>query len=277
MNEIACLVDSAETELMALPQVECPVVHRFGPGIYIREVTMPAGIIAIGHAQRFAHTNLMLKGRVRVLNEDGSTTELVAPLFFVGKPGRKIGYVLEEVVWQNIYATTETDIDTLEATYLDKSAAWQANDMQMRRLESMEREADREDYEQMLQECGFTHETALAQSINEADQVPMPHSTKVTVRDSAIQGKGVFLSSPCEAGEVIAPARISGMRTPAGRYTNHSKTPNAVMVLRANGDIHLVALRRIDGCKGGDQGEEVTIDYRQALGLSGVKRKLCLE
>jgi len=185
---------------------------------------------------------------VRVLNEDGSTTELVAPLFFVGKPGRKIGYVLEEVVWQNIYATTETDIDTLEATYLDKSAAWQANDMQMRRLESMEREEDREDYAQMLQECGFTHETALAQSINEADQVPMPHSTKVTVRDSAIQGKGVFLSSPCEAGEVIAPARISGMRTPAGRYTNHSKTPNAVMVLRANGDIHLVALRRIDGC-----------------------------
>jgi hypothetical protein len=32
----------------------------------------------------------------------------------------------------------------------------------------------------------------------------------------------------------------------------------------------LVALIDLDGCKGGSVGQEVTIDYRQALALSGV-------
>jgi len=73
-------------------------------------------------------------------------------------------------------------------------------------------------------------------------------------------------------GDLIAPARIAGMRTPAGRYTNHSNTPNSAMILTACGDINLIALRDIEGCKGGDNGEEITIDYRQALALSGIQR-----
>ena len=32
-----------------------------------------------------------------------------------------------------------------------------------------------------------------------------------------------------------------------------------------SGDIYLVALRDIAGCKGGNLGEEITVDYRQAL------------
>jgi len=45
------------------------------------------------------------------------------------------------------------------------------------------------------------------------------------------------------------------------------------MVLLPNNDIDLVAIRDIDGCKGGSLGEEITIDYRQALSLSGINFK----
>ena len=68
--------------------------------------------------------------------------------------------------------------------------------------------------------------------------------------------------------ELIAPARIDGKRTPAGRFTNHSKTPNAEMVLSGNGDIFLFAKQSISGCKGGNVGAEITVDYRQAMALS---------
>jgi hypothetical protein len=40
------------------------------------------------------------------------------------------------------------------------------------------------------------------------------------------------------------------------------------MVLRDNGDIDLMARRAIDGCRGGNLGEEITIDYRQSVRLS---------
>jgi hypothetical protein len=43
------------------------------------------------------------------------------------------------------------------------------------------------------------------------------------------------------------------------------------MVLQPNGDIDLIATSDFDGCKGGDIGVEVTIDYRHALALSGIE------
>lgn len=265
-------VEQVEGLMLSCQQAEAPVVHRFGPGIYIREVTVPAGVMAVGHAQRFEHMNVMLKGRVTILNDNGTTTELVAPLVFVGKPGRKIGYVHEEMVWQNIYATTETDVEKLEATYLDKSGTWQDDQVQRISMSSEQTEKDRADYWSMLEEVGIPHEVARAQSEDESDQIPMPMgSYSMMVADSRIEGRGVFATAAIAPGEVIAPARIAGKRTPAGRYTNHSATPNAQMVQQPGGDIFLVALRQIDGCTGGQPGEEITIDYRQALSLSGIR------
>lgn len=265
-------IERVEYRLLDLPQVECPVVHHFGPGIYIREVTLPAGTLAIGHAQRFEHLNIMLTGAVAMVGDDGQTKVLRAPMIFVGKPGRKLGYVLETCIWQNVYATDERDIDKLESMFLDKSATWQAHAEAAKQLETYHRRDDCEDFDLVVRMSGFTHETARAQSENPHDQIKMPEgfAPKFTVRDSAIEGKGVFLSAPVDADEVIAPARIDGFRTPAGRYTNHAKNPNAKFVKDQSGDIWLVALRRIAGCAGGSQGEEVTVDYRQALALSGI-------
>jgi hypothetical protein len=156
--------------------------------------------------------------------------------------------------------------------FLDKSSTWQAHAEAAKQLESYHRREDREDFELVVRLSGFTPDVVLAQSENPHDQIAMPEGfgAKLTIRPSAIEGLGVFLSSPVEEGEVIAPARIDGFRTPAGRYTNHSKTPNAKFVKDLDGDIWLVAACRISGCIGGSQGEEVTVDYRQALALSGI-------
>mgnify|MGYP006921285852 CR=1 FL=1 len=264
-------VSQLEQHMLALPQAECPVVHHFGPGIYVREVTLPAGTLAIGHAQRFEHLNIMLTGAVAILKDDGTTEVLRAPMIFVGKPGRKVGFVIETCVWQNVYATEERDIDKLEATFLDKSETWQAYHATQQALAYQSRQADRDDFSDLIADAGFSAETVKEQSENESDQIGMPPGyAAITIRASAIDGLGVFLSYPVEAGALIGPARIDGMRTPLGRYTNHSSNPNAQFVRSDNGHIYLVALRRIAGCEGGSMGEEVTVDYRQALSLSGI-------
>lgn len=264
-------VARAEVAMLSVEQAPCPVNHYFGPGIYIREVSMVAGLFAIGHKQTTEHVNVMLKGRVLMLQDDGSTVEMAAPMMFIGKPGRKMGYILEDVVWQNIYPTEVRDVEALESMFLDKSPAWQ--ELNARRLEAQRKEhvADRDDFQRMLNESGFTAHTVQRQSENLADQCPMPQgSWKVKTGQSPIQGTGIFLTSDADAGEVLGPARINGLRTPLGRYTNHSPTPNAQMVLLPTGDICLVTLHDVKGCAGGLDGDEVTIDYRQALQLSGI-------
>lgn len=264
-------VAGAEAAMLSHDQASCPVNHYFGPGIYIREVSMAAGLFAIGHKQTTEHMNVMLKGRVLMLQDDGSTVEMAAPLMFIGKPGRKMGYILEDVVWQNIYPTDVRDVQVLESMFLDKSPAWQ--ELSARRLEAQRKKhiADRDDFQRMLNESGFTAHTVQRQSEDLSDQRTMPQGAwKVKTGQSPIQGTGIFLTADAGAGEPLGPARINGLRTPLGRYTNHSPTPNARMELQPSGDISLVTLHEVKGCAGGLDGDEVTIDYRQALQLSGI-------
>jgi hypothetical protein len=116
-KKIGTLYDTA----VAQPQIECEEKHHFGPNIYIKEVTMPAGALIIGKHHRMEHLCNMVSGRMYILQDDGSKKELVAPMTFMAKPGRKVAYILETVVFQNIYSTSETDIEKLENMCVDNS------------------------------------------------------------------------------------------------------------------------------------------------------------
>jgi len=282
MNEIANILDFkeldsmsrdekvAELEILSLKeeQVDCPVIHTFASGIYIREVHLPAGIFAIGHHQKKEHLNIFLQGKVTMLNDDGTTEYIEAPMQFTGQPGRKCGVIHEDVVWLNIYSTNETDIETLENTYLDKSESWKESHELMNALEDNSYVIDREDYKNVLLESGFTEDVVRMQSEDESDQIDMPYgSYKYMVSTSKIEGKGVFATAAINTDEQIAPARIKNMRTPIGRYTNHSATPNAKM-MQIGDSIMLVAIKPISGCKGGLTGEEITTDYRDNIKLA---------
>lgn len=257
-------VRSLEKELLALPQVECPVIHRFAPGLYIREVSIPAGTFSVGHRQKREHLNVMLKGSVTMLREDGTTELLQAPQMYTGKPGRKMGWIHEDMVWLNIYATNETDVEKLEEMFLDKSP-YSMEQETLRVVSGYgDHEADRADYLAALNELGVSPETARAESEREYDRIAFPAgSYKCRVADSPIEGKGLFATADIVIGEAIALARISGKRTPAGRYTNHGINPNAKMVFLPDGNVILVATKEIKGSRGGQLGDEITIDYRQ--------------
>lgn len=255
--------------MLAQPQADCPVAHFFGPGVYIRQVTLKAGTFAIGHRQKHEHVNVMLSGVVALVTEDG-VKELRAPLVYVGKPGRKVGYILEDCVWLNVYSTSETNVEALEEMFLEKSATSQESERIVWEASVGTRQVDRDDFDVMLREVGISAEIARSQSENEADQCEMPaeYASRFVVRRSPIEGRGTFLSEPAKTGEYIAPARINGKRTPAGRFVNHAALPNARFELDDRGDVHLYAVREIAGCMGGSVGEEVTVDYREALKLS---------
>ncbi len=264
-------VARAERRLLALPQVDCPLRHVFSEGVCVREVTMPAGALVIGHAHRFADLNIMLTGRLTLLREDGTLQELRAPQTFVGTPGRKIAYIHETVIWQNVWPVIGQDIESIEEHWLDKSPEWVADREQRLALERLAREPDREDFARFLARYELPAEDVRRISETTADLVAFQISNlKFQIGESAIEGKGLIATSPIAAGEVIAPARIGGKRTPAGRYANHAQEPNAEMRRTPAGDMELVARRDIRGCAGGQPGEEITVNYEQVLSVNRV-------
>lgn len=243
-------------------EAACPVIHRFSPGMYFREIAVKSGTFLIGHRQKLPHINIFLKGRVVMFNDDGGAEDLKAPMLFVGQPGRKCGYVVEDMVWLNAYPTEETDIETLEGMFIDKGDVWRET-LLRRKAMRPDRSEDRADFADACAELGVTAAEVRRQSEIPADIIPMPHgSYKFMVADSDIEGRGIFATADIAAGEIIGPARLEGGMTPLGRYGNHAKDPNAAFEATPAGDILVRAARPIFGGHGGMPGEEITMNYR---------------
>jgi hypothetical protein len=269
------LMDEFECRLIDFPQTDCPVTHHFGPGVYIREVKIPAGSLVLGHKHRNPHVNILVSGRLKLMGENNCITELVAPAVISTLGGRKLAYAIDETIWQNVYATEERDIEKLEELLFEKTDVWKEHSERVFKLQREVHSDDRKDYLNVISDFGFDEISVRSISECKEDQIEFPKNTsqKVCIRPSAIEGMGVFASYPIDPFEIIGPVRIHGKRTPIGRYANHSKNPNSFFVKNDNGDIYAMSMKPIRGCVGGSNGDEITVDYYQVLTLNGCKLK----
>lgn len=131
--------EAAET-MVQFEQVEMPVIHDFAPGVYTRTIYMPAGTLVIGHVHKFEHYNIILKGRA-VVEMDGETKELVAPLMFRSGAGvQKKLHILEDMEWTTVHpnpgncedvSALELGIVEIPASMLDKPPEMTLDDYRM--------------------------------------------------------------------------------------------------------------------------------------------------
>jgi hypothetical protein len=62
MEEIKNFLMDPTTE-----QTELPLKHSFAPGVYAREMEIPAGTLLIGKIHKHRHHNFLMKGSIIVL------------------------------------------------------------------------------------------------------------------------------------------------------------------------------------------------------------------
>lgn len=116
------------------PTVEIEPVHRFAPGLYVRELTVPAGCVIVGKVHKHESVNILVKGSA-LLACDGRVEKVSAPLTFVSGPGRqKAAYVLEDMTWINVHPTQETDLVKIEAEFIKKDEGFEAHKLQLETL-----------------------------------------------------------------------------------------------------------------------------------------------
>jgi hypothetical protein len=97
-----------------LTEPECPLVHAFAPGMYGRQITIPAGTLLVGKIHKHAHLNFLMKGKTLLATEEGPMM-VEGPLMLPSKAGTKrVFYTIEEVVWATVHLTDETDLEKIE-------------------------------------------------------------------------------------------------------------------------------------------------------------------
>lgn len=94
----------------------CPLEHSFSDGIYVRQISIPAGTLLTGKIHKHDHPNFLLKGKVIVVTEDGEE-EYLAPKSMISRAGTKRAlYAVTDLVWTTIHhnPTNTQDLGELE-------------------------------------------------------------------------------------------------------------------------------------------------------------------
>ena len=91
-----------------------PLEHMFSDGIYVRTITIPAGMWIMGRIHRREHPNVLVKGSVIMMTENG-VEKLIAPQHMMSPAGTKrFLYTLEDTIWTTIHRTDAKTVEEAE-------------------------------------------------------------------------------------------------------------------------------------------------------------------
>lgn len=301
-------IEALQVALLEMEQADLSVEHRFVNGMYTREIIIPKDCTLVGRVHKYPYFDIMLSGDITVSGKDGVKRFKGINIFEGVPGRKRAGYAHEDTRWITVHHTAFNDPDTivddltvmsvdefndldLKTESIEEIAESEFRKQQSYKMSDFDKyktgflaavkgaycltehktkpEVVLSDYDKVLSEYGFTAEQVRAECENAADQIPMPEGYEhLEVRASEISGNGMYSQLNHIAGEFIAPVRVGGMRTTAGRFVNHSPMPNCFFSRSDDGDLFLFASKMIN------KGSELTIDYREALNIR-MEGELC--
>lgn len=216
-----------------------PLFHTFAGGMYSREIHIPAGHVIVGKLHNKSSMVYMIKGKVIVSDINGVRV-VEGPCKFESVAGlKRVGYSLEDCVWIDIHQTEAKTVEEAEAEIFSDHYS---------------------DYELMCEELGVTPEQVRLES-EATDDIIITDNDLIYIKESEIEGNGVFARQDFKSGELVGDARIGYGRAALGRYTNHSDYPNCGAMIKG-GCIRFYASDDID------KDEEITVNYREIRDLA---------
>lgn len=117
-EEAMSLVDRVEEELVKSGKelADFPVVHRFTPGLYAREIFMPAGSLLTSKIHNTEHPFVISSGKVSVWTREHGVITLSAPHTGITLPGtRRVLFVHEDTTWVTFHLNPDDckDVDVI--------------------------------------------------------------------------------------------------------------------------------------------------------------------
>jgi len=118
-KEFRTLMKSLDEAVSKLPgaikgNIPNTLEHTFAGGMYIRKMTLPAGMVFTTKIHKKEHPYFILSGDVTVITELGKV-RIKGPHHGITKVGTKRAiYVHKDTVWYTIHITDLTDFEEIE-------------------------------------------------------------------------------------------------------------------------------------------------------------------
>jgi hypothetical protein len=124
VREARAIVSGIEARMRELPDAmigDCfPLTHTFANGLYVRQITVPAGVLLVSKIHKFSHAAFLLKGEISIFGTEG-VSRLKAPASIITPAGTKrVVYHHEDTVFTTVHATDKTDVAEIEDEIIAK-------------------------------------------------------------------------------------------------------------------------------------------------------------
>lgn len=109
-----------ESVMLQREQVDIPVEHTFSGGVYIRQIFIPKGTIAMGKRHRHETCNILVSGELSIyMGKNIPMIKVKGPYLFTSKPNtKKFVYCHKDTIFMNIHPTKETDLEKIEKEFI---------------------------------------------------------------------------------------------------------------------------------------------------------------
>lgn len=104
--------------------VDAPLEHRFTPGLYSRQITMPEGVLVTSESHKTEHQYILSQGIVSVWTEDEGEVLISAPFHGITVPGtRRVLYIHPEggdAIWTTFHSTLLQTVEEIHDEIIEK-------------------------------------------------------------------------------------------------------------------------------------------------------------
>jgi hypothetical protein len=105
--------------MLEQPQIDPPVKHYFGEGLYVREMRLHAGELCVGKIHKKSHVLMLMEGRMSVFGHEGP--KAVEAPYLVESPAwtKRAMYAITDCILVTAHATEATDLSEIEAELIE--------------------------------------------------------------------------------------------------------------------------------------------------------------
>jgi len=113
-------IEKIEAALIGHEAAEFDIESKFLPGLYVRTVVIPAGVMFTSMKHKTTHPFVMTRGVIYVVDERGERTILKAPYHGVTEAGtQRVVYVEAECEWTTYHATNKETVQEVAEAILE--------------------------------------------------------------------------------------------------------------------------------------------------------------
>lgn len=114
-------IQRLQQSMLAIESRQPDPTHFFAPGMYLRELTVPQGMLMVGKIHKHEHFLLVLKGKAEVISEFGRTIVEAGHISISPAGVKRIVLAIEDTQFVTVHVNKNDsqDLTVIEADHID--------------------------------------------------------------------------------------------------------------------------------------------------------------